>query len=146
MIPSAADMHVTLLCELHVAVTHAAADSIALVVKSPLAKFRPLTVTDDPPLSAAFTMATDPLGASKLKSPNHVPATAPTVTNAKSSGSRPSGVAAPPRHPTDVLDVHDDVKHCKPSKTELLVNEATPKPRPVTVTEERPVRGALVCS
>ena len=82
MVVIAAAMHDTVVLELHDAVVHAAEDRTVLALKSRLAMFNPLTVTDDPPLSAAFSIAFDALGASKLKSPDHVPATAPTVTKA----------------------------------------------------------------
>ena len=50
-------------------------------VTSKLAKFNPVTVTDDEPVLAELLLAADSVGASKLKNPLPVPAVAATVIN-----------------------------------------------------------------
>jgi hypothetical protein len=143
MVDSEADVHSTDVAEDHEAVVHAAAERMLLTVKSLLPKLRPLTVTDDLPLNAAFSESFDATGASKVYVPTHVPATAPTVTPAWRIGCKPSGTDAPPKQLTDVEDDQEDVEQAWSSKIDVEVRDAAPKLRPVTVTEACPLGGAF---
>lgn len=65
----------------HVAVVQSAPESLAVAENASLPKFRPVTVTDDPPVDGAFVNPNDAVGASKVNFNSvPVPATAPTVT------------------------------------------------------------------
>ena len=61
-------------------------------------------------------------------------------------GSRPSATDGPPRQPTEVADVQDDVRQTVASDIDVAVNEITPKPKPVTVTDTALLRGAFLWS
>jgi hypothetical protein len=78
---TACGRHVTAVELDHVAVVHSAPDSLAVTENTSLPKFKPVTVTEDDPLDAAFVNPNDAVGASKVNFSNvPVPATAPTVT------------------------------------------------------------------
>jgi hypothetical protein len=100
-------MHTTELAELHDAVEHTALTSSAVAVYSTYRKCSPLTVTDEPKLSAMFSSTYDATGASKENTPYPVPTTPATVI----SDMLASPTALPCWHTTDVAELHDDVLH-----------------------------------
>ena len=86
---------------------HTAISSAPVALRSTEPKLSPHTVTELPPLAAAFCSHPDPTAASKLYPSTCVPAAPPTVTLDVCS----PVMAALDAHPKLVADVHDDVAH-----------------------------------
>jgi len=123
----------------HEVVRHEAKPSDAEPVYAFSPKFKPLTVTEDPPDDAVLGSTDDTTAASKLRAyAAPVPTTLETVSCATDTPSlRRSGDT----HTTDVGELHELVVQASACKTMVVVNElAVPKLRPVTVTELDPLR------
>jgi hypothetical protein len=130
-----AHRHVADVVEVHMLVLHAASATIADIVRSFEPKLSPLTVTDSPPLFAAFTTEYDTTAASNENTDCSVPIPAPTVT--------PTSLLAVcmllDKHTTDVPDVHPPVWHARmPSRT-LAVKSTLPRLSPLTVIDPPPL-------
>ena len=101
------DKHETVVAELQDAVVQALFASCNVAVNSEHPNPRPVTVTDAPPVSGAFSIAALPTAVSKLKMLWAVPTDIPTViiTDLDRSASSFDW------HIIDVPVVHNDVKH-----------------------------------
>jgi len=118
----------------------------AVVVCSPIPKFRPDTVTDAYPLCGAFISMSEAAAASKLNIGLPVPDTAATVTLADLKMS----ANAFDWHANVVIETQDVVKHTPRSppppcpSPAVAVCSPTPKLSPDTVTEAYPLCGAFL--
>jgi hypothetical protein len=130
--------HCTLVAELQDPVVHIAPESIALDVMSYTPKLRPVTVTEDSPLSAPFENPCDTAGASNDITPSPVPAAPPTVTRTVRESPTDDQPAVLKQDTVVALD-QADVSHPLSASAELTVRSTEPKSSPATVTELRPL-------
>jgi hypothetical protein len=110
-------------------------------VKSSEAKPSPVTVTDVPPVCGAFRMVAERAGESKLNTDTSVPTRALTVKKAEGK----CVDSTFDKHCTLVVDDHAVVTQIPPPIDTEAVKACTPKLRPVTVTDEPPLRTAFDC-
>jgi len=130
--------HCTLVAELQDPVVHIAPESIALDVMSYTPKLRPVTVTEDSPLSAPFENPRDTAGASNDITPSPVPAAPTTVTRTVRESPTDDQPAVLKQDTVVALD-QADVSHPLSASAELTVRSTEPKSSPATVTELRPL-------
>jgi len=126
---------VTDVSEVHELVRHAVKPNDAELVNALAPKFKPSTVSEDPPDAAVFRSTDDRTAASKL-SAAPVPTTLETVTCATGS---PSLTRDGDKQTADVAELHELVAQISECRTMVDVNEL-PKLRPATVTELDPLR------
>jgi hypothetical protein len=108
-----------------------------LLVNSYAPKFRPVTVTDMPPVVGTFVVESDSTAVSNEKTEDPVPATALSVRCAYGK----ICLAAPTRHLTVVRVDHDAVAQLPKAITAVAVYSDEPKPNPRMVNVFVPVRG-----
>ena len=110
--------HAIVVADVHDDVTHTAISSALVAVGSPTPKSSPATVTELPPLGAAFRRLLDATGASNETIEAPVPIALLTVTAISLlSMYKPDA----PRHTNDDDDIHDDVAHSTPDIREECV-------------------------
>ena len=130
-----AHRHAADVVDVHMLVLHAASATIADIVRSFEPKLSPLTVTESPPLLAAFAIEYDTIAASNVTMYSPVPTVPLTVTLAIGS----DAATGPARHTTAVPDVHVLVVHTAWPITIVAVKSAEPKFNPLIVTEASPL-------
>jgi hypothetical protein len=104
-----------------------------------MAKLKPATVTDAPPVATMFACPMERTGASKLYPSTWVPATAPTVTPIMATFL----LTVSGRHTTVVDEIQVEVEHACLEILELTEKSVLPKLRPVTVTDAAPLCGVF---
>jgi hypothetical protein len=115
-----------------------------VAVRSSPPKFRPLMVTDPPPLRTAFSRTPLATGASKDTTPIAVPSADPDLSTSSmlvADGimtAYDTGV-----HLTAVVVVQEVVRQSLVASATDAVNAIWPKFRPEIVTEDPPVNGVL---
>jgi hypothetical protein len=137
---SGAPRHATVVELDQAAVRQRASESCAVCVVSTEPKLRPVTVTEERPVEAAFKNADDTAGVSYVKVSADVPATALTVTNETSSVPYPCTLAW---HVTLLMEDHAAVEQCDSAIATELLSTIEPKFRPVTVKESPVEPGKL---
>lgn len=117
-----------------------------MAVYSAEPKLNPLTVTDEPLVVGKLSrFVNDPTGASNVKLPVCVPATAPTVKcTCAMCAARSSAV--PKRHAAEVCELHETVLHIALARLNVDVASRTPKLSPVVVIDRPPVAGTFSCT
>ena len=130
-----AHRHAADVVDVHMLVLHAASATIADIVRSFEPKLSPLTVTESPPLLAAFAIEYDTIAASKENTDCSVPIVAPTVT----CTSLPAVCMLLGRQITDVPDVHPPVWHARSPSRTLAVKSTSPRLSPLTVIDPPPL-------
>jgi hypothetical protein len=108
-------------------------------VYTTIPKFKPLRVSECPPVMGPFLCVCDRTGASKLKSIKPVPITPAMVTVATGN----VDLTCADVHATKVAEVHDAEIHNASERPTETVKSDAPRLRPLTVNTAPPVLGTF---